>query len=134
MSYVLIIDDDEDFAQAAATVLGAGGHDVEISLTTAGVIKRMEGRRPDLIVLDVMFPENNNAGFDLAREIRKPASSLGTVPILMLTAVNQESPIKFGPSDIDDAWMPVTDFLEKPVDLDVLQAKVDELLHTPKAR
>ena len=131
MSYVMIIDDDEDFAQAAATVLGAAGREVIISLTTAGVIQRMEGNPPDLIVLDIMFPENNNAGFELAREIRKPASRLRTIPILMLTAVNQESPIKFGPSDIDDAWMPVTDFLEKPVELDVLQHKVEELLQSP---
>ena len=131
MSYVMIIDDDEDFAQAAATVLGAAGREVIISLTTAGVIQRMEGNPPDLIVLDIMFPENNNAGFELAREIRKPASRLRTIPILMLTAVNQESPIKFGPSDIDDAWMPVTDFLEKPVELDVLQHRVEELLQAP---
>jgi len=133
MSYVMIVDDDEDFAQAAATVIRTAGHETEICLTTSGAIERMEGRPPDLIVLDVIFPEDNNAGFKLARQIRRPECSLNTIPILMLTAVNQESPIKFGPSDIDDQWMPVTDFLEKPVELDVLRDKVDELLQTSKA-
>jgi FixJ family two-component response regulator len=33
----------------------------------------------------------------------------------------------FGPGDIDDAWMPVQDFLEKPIDFDVLADKVETL-------
>jgi len=43
---------------------------------------------------------------------------------LMLTAINTRVPLGFGAQDIDDVWMPVDDFLEKPVDLDQLQAKV----------
>ena len=30
--------------------------------------------------------------------------------------------------DIDDTWLPTSDFLEKPVDLDVLRDRVDALL------
>ena len=38
---------------------------------------------------------------------------------------NARSP---GSRDIDDKWLPVADFLEKPVDFDVLVGKVKELL------
>jgi hypothetical protein len=31
--------------------------------------------------------------------------------------------------DIDDTWLPVADFVEKPVDFDVLRNKVSALLH-----
>ena len=48
--------------------------------------------------------------------------------MLMLTAVNATFPLGFSTRDIDDTWMPVADFLEKPVDLDVLVSKVDVLV------
>ena len=30
--------------------------------------------------------------------------------------------------DIDESWMPITDFLEKPVDFDVLKQRVEDAL------
>jgi len=128
MAYLLIVDDDEDFADATATVLRTDGHEVQIVLDTATATTLMEERRPDLVVLDVMFPEDSSAGFELARKIRHESEKLKDVPILMLTAVNVKFPLGFGPQDIDETWMPVTDFVEKPVDFDVLRAKVSTLL------
>jgi hypothetical protein len=46
----------------------------------------------------------------------------------MLTAVNMKFPLGFSASDIDDYWLPVADFVEKPVDFDVLRARVAKLL------
>jgi hypothetical protein len=46
----------------------------------------------------------------------------------MLTAINTKFPLSFGPKDIDDRWMSVTDILEKPIDFDVLRGKVAKLL------
>jgi hypothetical protein len=46
----------------------------------------------------------------------------------LLTAINARFPLGFGPNDIDSEWMPVTEFLEKPVDFDVLKDKVAKLL------
>jgi CheY-like chemotaxis protein len=53
---------------------------------------------------------------------------LKDVPILMLTAVNTRFPLGFSSQDIDEDWLPVTDFLEKPVDLDVLAERVAAIL------
>jgi DNA-binding response OmpR family regulator len=128
MAYVFIVDDDEDFADATARVLRTDGHEVQIALDTKSAAVAMEEKRPDLAILDVMFPEDSSAGFELARKMRHESESLKDVPILMLTAVNVKFPLGFGPQDIDDAWMPVTDFVEKPVDFDVLRAKVSALL------
>lgn len=128
MAYLLIIDDDEDFANAAAVALRDAGHEIEIELETGNAIKRMEGKMPDLVILDVMFPEDSSAGFELARSIRHYNDNLKDVPILMLTAVNEKFPLGFSSRDIDDNWLPVSDFLEKPIDLDVLRNKVSALL------
>lgn len=128
MAYVIIVEDDEDFASAAATVLRNDGHEVEVELSTKAAIPRMEQRLPDLLILDVMFPEDSSAGFELARKIRHYNESLERIPILMLTAVNAKFPLGFSRHDIDDNWLPVTDFLEKPVDFDVLVNKVNQLV------
>jgi DNA-binding response OmpR family regulator len=128
MSYLMIVDDDEDFAAAAAKVLRNVGHEVRVELETTSVIQIMEERPPDLLILDVMFPQNESAGFELARTIRQKGGKLESVPILMLTAVNTKFPLGFGPSDVDDHWLPIDDFVEKPVDLNVLRKRVAALL------
>jgi len=60
--------------------------------------------------------------------MRHESEQLKKIPILMLTAINTKFPLGFGPKDIDDDWLPVTEFLEKPVDFDVLVDKVSKLL------
>ena len=132
MAYLLIVDDDEDFATAVATVLRGAGHEVKIELDTESGLKRMEAKQPDLAILDVMFPEDSSAGFELARTMKHFNDDLKKIPILMLTAVNSQFPLGFGKTDIDENWLPVSDFLEKPVDLDVLQEKVEALLTKAK--
>ena len=128
MAYLLIVDDDEDFANTAATVLRKEGHNVQIELDTDDAVQSMENKLPDLAILDVMFPEDASAGFELARFMRHESEKLKDIPILMLTAINAKFPLGFGPKDIDDSWLPATDFLEKPVDFDVLKGKVAQLL------
>jgi DNA-binding response OmpR family regulator len=128
MGYLMIVDDDEDFAAAVAKVLRDAGHEVRCETEVAAAVRSMTEKRPDLVVLDVMFPEDGTAGFQLARDMHRRFEGLSKVPILMLTAVNTRSPFGFSAKDIDEDWLPVTDFLEKPVDLDVLVERVTALL------
>ena len=133
MSYLLIIDDDEDFAKAEAAVLIDAGHEVEIELNIKAGEKSMLKRKPDLIILDVMFPESSSAGFELARKMVHFDEKLKEIPILMLTAINSEFPLGFSSQDINNYWLPVTEFLEKPVDLDILNNKVSDMLLKSKS-
>ena len=124
MAYVLIIDDDEDFSDAVAIVLRSAGHEVAEELTIVGGRESVAARRPDVLILDVMFPGDSAAGLKLAQHLRRDFPDL---PIVLLTAVNQEFPLGLSKRDIDDVHMPITDFLEKPVDLDTLSRRVSDL-------
>jgi DNA-binding response OmpR family regulator len=133
MAKVLVIDDDADFADAVARVVQSDGHEVETVLETDQALPAIREYGPDLIVLDVMFPENSSGGFELAREIRESDEQFEKLPILMLTAINTAFSLGFSSSDIDEDWLPVSDFIEKPVDFDVLLSKVNSLLEQGKA-
>jgi len=128
MAYLMLVDDDEDFAAAAATVLRGAGHEVQIELSTGSAVASMEERRPDLAILDVMFPEDSSSGFHLAWTVGERNEKLRGIPILMLSAVNSTLPLDISHDDITEYGLPVAEFLEKPVDFDVLLLKVTEIL------
>ena len=115
MAHLLIVDDDEQMVGALTRVFQQAGYTVSSELDAAGARARLQRERPDLVILDVMFPEDASAGFELARSIREIHPDMKDVPILMLTAVNTRfPPLGFGSQDINDTWLPVEDFVEKP--------------------
>lgn len=127
MAKIKIIDDDVELAEDLAVILRDAGHQVSVRDDTDGAVTELLEARPDLLILDVMFPENPAGGFDLAREIRG-TPAIKDLPVILLTAINQEFPMDFSSKDIDANWMPVQDFLEKPVAADTLLEKVDRFL------
>jgi len=127
MANILVVDDDVELTAATKLALESNGHNVRVELDIAGAKTALQADIPDLVILDVMFPEDSAAGFGLARDMHND-ETLSTVPILMLTAINAEIPLGFSADDIDETWMPVKSFLEKPVDFATLLAKVDEML------
>ncbi len=46
----------------------------------------------------------------------------------MLTAVNQQVPLGLRHKDIDPTWLPITAFVEKPVDFDELKSRIGAML------
>lgn len=125
MAYILIVDDDADFTSAVATALRSRNYEVAVELDCEMAVSRIRERRPDAVILDVMFPENDTAGFETARAIRR---KFGELPVLMLTAVNQSFPLGFSTKDLDPTWLPAAGFLEKPVDLAALCEMVSAIL------
>ena len=127
MSELLIVDDDIELASMLSEMLGSAGYQVKTIDNLNDASEALKKAQPDLLILDIMFPENPAGGFDLARELRRQEETK-SLPILLLTAVNQELPMDFSAHDIDDEWMPVQDFMEKPPAAAELIEKVKKLL------
>ena len=127
MPKILIVDDDQDVVNVTSMFLREGGHEVETELDAKQALSRIDSVRPDLLVLDVMFPDDSTAGFQLARDIREKHKSL---PIIMITSVNREGSVRFGNKDIDPDWLPISEFVEKPVKRKHLLELVDRLIQS----
>lgn len=124
---ILIIDDDPDITEAMRVILENKDYEVDSALDGTEGMKRMKTAKPDLIILDVMM-NTAEEGFDLSRSL-KQNHEYKNIPILMLTAVKQKTGLDLKSAAGDETWLPVEDFLDKPVKPDVLLERVDSLLH-----
>ena len=129
MANILIIDDDPDMVLATRLCLERDGHKVESASNSAEGLNRIKAGKPDLIILDVMM-DSATSGFQFALALRGPnpdpeMAAFRKIPIVMLTAIHSTTPLRFGP---DEDYLPVDDFVEKPIEPDVLLAKVNALL------
>ncbi|MDA3938949.1 MAG: response regulator [Spirochaetia bacterium] len=127
MIKIKLVDDDIEITENIMAILGAKGFQAEAFNELSGAVEFIKDGIPDLIILDVMFPENPAGGLDLAREIRTH-KELEKIPVILFTNINQELPMEFSQEDIDDEWMPVQSFMEKPIKPEVLINKINEQL------
>jgi DNA-binding response OmpR family regulator len=126
---VYIIDDDRDIVESMSIVLKKNNYEVSAQYDDENVEENVKKARPDLVILDVMFPEDSSAGFSIARKL-KGNVELKAIPILMLSAINERGIYvgKFSGKDIDDSFLPVNTFLEKPVKPVMLLERVAALI------
>ncbi|WP_040928467.1 response regulator transcription factor [Nosocomiicoccus massiliensis] len=112
---VLIVEDDKIIREGIAEYLSEFGYTV-IEAEDGGVALELFNRDIKLVILDIQLPVLN--GLDVLKEIRKKS----TLPVLMLTAFNDEA-YKI------DAFTHFADgYIEKPFSLPVLKVRVDALI------
>jgi two-component system alkaline phosphatase synthesis response regulator PhoP len=122
---VLIADDDPDLVEAMKTVLEAQGFAVHTAPNGQECLRKLRAHKPDLLILDVMMTTETE-GFHVAYEIRDD-EKLHDLPILMLTAIEGKTGLKFSP-DTDEDYLPVEEFVTKPVEPAELVERVKALL------
>ena len=80
-------------------------------------LERLSRERFDVVILDVMMPKLN--GYEVLEQMRAAGD---TTPVLMLTALGQ-------PADqVKGLRAGADDYLSKPFDLDIFQARLDALI------
>ena len=68
---ILVIDDDDDIADNTKRILSYEGFEVITSDRVEDGLKKIEKDNPDLVLLDIMFPEGKTLGFEAALDIKK---------------------------------------------------------------
>ena len=129
MKKIYIVDDDRNIVESISIVLKSKHYEVGAQHDGENLLENVRKFGPDLIILDVMFPQDEGAGFEMARTLKHDPRTQG-IPILMLSAVNLASiyPGKFSNQDRDDSFLPVNEFVDKPINPTDLLRKVETLL------
>ncbi|HKD97441.1 MAG TPA: response regulator transcription factor [Micromonosporaceae bacterium] len=83
---VLVVDDDATVSDVVRRYLERAGYAVALAADGPGALAAYERDQPDLVVLDLMLPGMD--GLEVCRRLRTKSSG---VPIIMLTALGEES-------------------------------------------
>jgi DNA-binding response OmpR family regulator len=114
---ILVVEDEQDIRDLISFQLKSEGHSVVSTESADRAITYLErGEKVDLFIIDWMLPGVLN-GLDFIRNLRGHKNFKET-PIIMVTALTQPENVVAGLDAGAD------DFITKPFDLSVLQARV----------
>jgi CheY-like chemotaxis protein/anti-sigma regulatory factor (Ser/Thr protein kinase) len=114
---VLVVDDVRANRMVLEAMLAKMGYGTLTAESGEQAIVLCAERQPDIILMDVMMPGMN--GYDTVREIRSSASRW--IPVIFISAMNRNEDIVEGIHAGGD------DYLFKPVNYEVLRAKIHAL-------
>ncbi len=113
---LLIIDDDQTLVNALKLYLAKVGYQVLVASNGLEGLQVLYNERPDLVLLDIMMPKLD--GWEVCKRIRE----MSDVPIIMLTARDQEADRVMG------LKMGADDYVAKPFSLKELEARLEAVL------
>ncbi|MBU0755614.1 MAG: response regulator [Planctomycetes bacterium] len=120
---LLLVDDEDDFRHAAGKILERRGFSVTEAADGEEALAYVRCECPHIIVLDLKMP--GLSGIETLQKIREIDSS---IPVIILT----------GHGDYQGALaglrLEIVDFLQKPVDIDLLGEKIRMLLNRNSGR
>ncbi len=114
---IMIIDDDIDLVEAMRITLETDNYEVIDAQEGQKGLEILKKEKPDLLILDVMMGSLDE-GFHIAYQIRSD-EEIKDIPILMITAVGAQTGFEFD-KQRDEDFLPVNEFIEKPVNPQVL--------------
>lgn len=116
MYRILIVEDDFSMANAMKKQIQSWGNEVKCIRDFQNVIREFAEYDPHMVLLDIMLPFYN--GYHWCSEIRK----ISNVPVIFISSASDNMNIVMAMNMGGD------DFISKPVDLNVMTAKVQAVL------
>jgi len=123
---ILIVDDDPDIREAISIVLEACSYQMVMASDGEDGLIKLKDERPDLMILDLLMPKMD--GFSVLKELQDPRrSKYSNVPILILTSVKEDASRRRYELETG-LELNVDDYVEKPIDPNILAERVQKLL------
>ncbi len=119
MALIYIVEDDESIREIETIALKNSNYIVSAFENAKEFYKKLDELVPDLILLDVMLPDES--GYDIVRKLRKRPSTQD-IPIIMVTAKTTEMDMIKGLDGGAD------DYIKKPFSIMELITRVKALL------
>ena len=119
MSLIYIVEDDSNIREIETIALKNSGYEVRAFENAKDFYRKVEERVPDLVLLDVMLPDES--GYEIVKKIRKTPTTK-KLPVIMVTAKTQEIDMIKGLDDGAD------DYIKKPFSIMELISRVKALL------
>lgn len=126
MQKILIVEDDSILRDFVVKIL-KDKYEVREASSSEEASEILKNYKPDLILLDVMM-EDTTSGFNFAREI-KEKEDFKDIKIIITTSIDKELNIDFQKEAGNETWLPVDDYIVKPIDPQKLLEKIKSLLN-----
>lgn len=120
-SRILLVEDDPIQSEKTRAFLNSLGQTVILAENGDQAVERFGAERPDIVLMDVVLPGID--GFETTRRIRQLCGDQW-VPIVYLTILGGSANL------IDGLRSGGDDYLVKPVELDILEAKLRSVMRT----
>lgn len=117
---ILVVDDSKTILEMISGLLKKLGYEVEVASDGLEALEKVKSIIPDLVILDVNMPKMD--GFRVCR-LLKFDRNYRSIPIIMLTARDEEENIKTGIKTGADLY------LTKPIEPEKLIEAVNRFLH-----
>lgn len=125
MAHILVVDDDEVILKITRSILQKSGHAVTLAKDGQSALNLLDQELFDMLISDINMP-NGVSGFSLAAAVRKN-ERINNIPLMFLTGLTDKTDVSKALASGAD------DYMVKPIDPEVLAAKVDFLLEKKKS-
>ena len=124
MAHILVDEDDEVILKITRSILQKSGHAVTLAKDGQSALQLLDQELFDMLITDINMP-NGLSGFSVAASVRKN-ERIGKIPLMFLTGLTDKTDVSKALASGAD------DYMVKPIDPEVLSAKVDFLLEKKK--
>jgi DNA-binding response OmpR family regulator len=123
---ILVVDDDPDIRDVLVELLEGEGYQVITANDGKQGLEAVKKESPDLMILDLLMPVLD--GFGVCKQLQDPRwSKWKNMPVLILTSVREE--VSQRRYELETGLsLNVDDYVEKPLDPDVVLDRVKNLL------
>jgi len=110
---ILIVDDEADLRMMFKDILATVGYDSEEAIDGQDCLEKMEKKKYDLILLDLMMPRMD--GMEALTKIKDDPDKYGKTPVLILTNLTSDLAIKEGFERKADGYLIKTELTPEQV-------------------